>query len=210
MDSNFNFSPHISSVSKSCFYHIRDLRRIRKTIDLTTACTIATSRVHSEVEYCNSLLLNLPSTQLNRLQLVLNAAACSVTKTPKFHHLSPILKCLHWLKINQRIKYKVISLTHKTLHCGHPSYLRSLLHLKRSRSTRSSFLITLDRSTNQSRLKITNRSFYYTDPALWNSLRADLRQLSRNYPSTTSPSALSPSVFYKKLEAFLFHWSFPA
>ena len=33
----------------------------------------------------------------NRLQLVLNSAARAVTKTPKFHHITPILKSLHWL-----------------------------------------------------------------------------------------------------------------
>jgi len=36
-------------------------------------------------------------------------------KTPKFHHISPILKSLHWLKINDRIKYKVFSHTYKSL-----------------------------------------------------------------------------------------------
>ena len=59
----------------------------------------------------------------------INAAAHAVTKTPKRHHVSPVHKSLHWLKINQRIQYKIISLTHKTLHSGHPSYLRSLLHV---------------------------------------------------------------------------------
>jgi len=39
-----------------------------------------------------SLLLNLPATQTNRLQLVLNSAARAVTETPKFHHITPILK----------------------------------------------------------------------------------------------------------------------
>jgi len=51
------------------------------------------------------------ATQTNRLQLVLNSAARAVTKTPKFHHITPILKYLHLLKINERIKYKVLSLT---------------------------------------------------------------------------------------------------
>ena len=91
-DSNLTFSQHISAVSKSCFYHIRDLRRIRNTIDHTTACTIATSLIHSKLDYCNSLLLNLPSTQTKRLQLVLNADARVVTQTPKLHYISPILK----------------------------------------------------------------------------------------------------------------------
>ena len=99
-DSNLTFSQHISAVSKSCFYHICDLTRIRNTIDHTTAFTIATYLIRSKLDYCNSLLLNLPSTQTKRLQLVLNAAAHAVTKTPIFHHISPILKSLHsvhWL-----------------------------------------------------------------------------------------------------------------
>jgi hypothetical protein len=137
-DNSITFSQHLSLVSKSCLYHIRDLRRIRNTIDRFTACTIATTLVHSKVDYCNSLFLNLPSSQTNRLQLILNAAARAVTKTPKLLHLYPTLKSLHCLKINQRIRYKILSVTHKTLHCGHPSYLRSLLNLKQSRFTRSS------------------------------------------------------------------------
>jgi len=90
-DKNLSFAQLISSISKSCFYNIRDLRRIRNTIDQTTACTIATSLIHCKIDYCNSLLLNLPATQTNRLQLVLNSAARAVTKTPKFHHITPIL-----------------------------------------------------------------------------------------------------------------------
>ena len=47
---NLTFSQHISAISKSCFHDIRDLRRIRNTnIDQTTACTIATSLIHSKV-----------------------------------------------------------------------------------------------------------------------------------------------------------------
>lgn len=212
-DSNFTFSEHISSVSKSCFYHIRDLRRVRNTIDLNTARLIATSIIHSKLDYCNSLFLNLPATQTNRLQLVLNAAARAVTKTPKFHHISPILKSLHWLKIHQRIQYKIISLTHKALHSGHPSYLRTLLHLNHTRSTRSSSLITLTRPANNSSLQITNRSFCLAAPALWNSLPSDIRHKSH---STSPQSALnwtpfdiSPSVFHKRLKTYLFNLSFP-
>jgi len=79
------------------------------TIDQTTACTIATSLIHSKIDYCNSLLFSLPATKTNRLQLVLNSAARGFTKTPKFHHITPILKSLHWLKKHERIKHKVLS-----------------------------------------------------------------------------------------------------
>jgi len=33
-DSNFNFRKHISLTCRSCFYHIRDLRRFRRYINL--------------------------------------------------------------------------------------------------------------------------------------------------------------------------------
>jgi hypothetical protein len=164
-DSTLSDSEHISAISKSCFNHIRDLRRLRSSIDQTTACTIATALIHSKLDYCNSLLLNLPSSSTNRLQFVLNSAA-RVTKTSNYDHLNPVLESLHWLKINQRIHYKVVSLTYKILLSDQPSYLRSLLSLQSSRSTRYSSVVTLTRPSNPSRLKITNRSFYHTAPAL--------------------------------------------
>ena len=94
-DSNLSLSGHISSITKSCLSNIRDLRRIRPILDQTTARNIATALVHSKLDYCNSLFLNLPANQLDRLQLVLNSAARAVTRTPRFHHITPILKTLH-------------------------------------------------------------------------------------------------------------------
>ena len=52
-DSNLSFSDPISYISKTCFAHIRALRRIRNTLDHTAACTIATSLIHSKLDYCN-------------------------------------------------------------------------------------------------------------------------------------------------------------
>ena len=46
-DNNLAFSQLISAISKSYFHDIRDLRHIRNVIDLTTACSIATSLIHS-------------------------------------------------------------------------------------------------------------------------------------------------------------------
>jgi len=86
-DTNLSFALLISSISKSCFLNIRDLRRIRNTIDQTTTCTIASSLIHSNIDYWNSFLLNIPATQTNR-----NSAVRAVTKTSKFHHITPILK----------------------------------------------------------------------------------------------------------------------
>jgi len=210
-DSTLSMSDHISAVSKCCLFHIRDLRRIRNTLDLNTAKIIATALVHSRLDYCNSLFLNLPSCQLNRLQLLLNSAARATTKTPKFHHISPVLKSLHWLKIDQRIDYKIISLTYKALQNHQPRYLRSRLVVS-NHNTRSSSVLTLLRPANISRLKITKRSFSCHAPVLWNSLPLDMRQLNKAdshiFPQP-SLLALSHAQFHSRLKTFLFHKSYP-
>ena len=110
-DSSLTFSKQISSLSSACNYHILDLHRIRYTLDLKTASVIATSLVHSKLDYCNSLYLNLPQNQISRLQLLQNSLARAVTRIPKTEHITPVLKSLHWLKIEERIHYKIISLT---------------------------------------------------------------------------------------------------
>jgi len=49
---------HLRNISPLFLNHassFRDLRRIRNTIDQTTTCTIATSLIHSKIDYCNSL-----------------------------------------------------------------------------------------------------------------------------------------------------------
>ena len=202
-------------MSNSCSLSIRDLRRIRNTPDYTTAQTIATSLIHSTVDYCNSLFLNLPRAQLDRLQFILNSAARVVSRTLNFSHISPVLKSLHWLKIDQRIHYKVFSITNKTLQSQKPSYLHNLLHVQSNTSTRSSATVTLKRPTIHSRLKLTDRSFTHHAPVLWNRLPKELRQpavhSSLTYPSdtTTSLLALFPSLFHSKLKTHLFHQSFP-
>ena len=91
-DSSLTMSDYISSVSKFCFLSIRDLLRIRITLDFTAAKTIATSHIYTKVDYSNSLFLNFPRSQLDRVQLVLNSAARAVSRTPHFTHMSPVLE----------------------------------------------------------------------------------------------------------------------
>ena len=42
-DEHLTFSDQITALSKSCYYHIRELRCIRPYLDFKTASTIATS-----------------------------------------------------------------------------------------------------------------------------------------------------------------------
>src|SRR6218665_476880 len=63
-------------------------------LDSKTDSTIATSIVHSKLDYCKSLFLNLDSAQIHRLQLIQNSLARTVTRTPS-HHITLVRKTHH-------------------------------------------------------------------------------------------------------------------
>ena len=90
-DSSLNFRKHISQTYRACFYHIRDLSRIRKSLSLNLAKQIAVTLVSSKLEYCNSLFHNMPKNDIARLQRVQNCLARVVTKAPGFSRSVPTL-----------------------------------------------------------------------------------------------------------------------
>ena len=61
------------------------------------------------------------------MQRVQNIAAKLVLGKSKFHSSSECLWELHWLQINKRIQFKVLTLVFKCLDCAGPLYLRNLL-----------------------------------------------------------------------------------
>ena len=56
-----------------------------------------------------------------------NAAARVVTLSPKFCHITPVLVNLHWLPIDLRIEFKMLTVTYKTLHGLAPTHIKDLL-----------------------------------------------------------------------------------
>ena len=115
-------------------------------------------------------MYSLPITQIKRLQHIQNRLARAVTRTPKHSHISPVLKSLHWLKVEQRIEYKIISITHNLLHITEPKYLHRLINIKPPSRTRSSDHLCLSLPPASTRLKFSDRSFRNSSPRLWNSI----------------------------------------
>ena len=133
-----SFSEQINSVSKSCHFHIRDIRQIRHLFLLSAATALANSLVSSKLDYCNSLYSGISQSNLNKLQRIQNSLARIITNTSKYQHITPTLKKLHWLPIKQRIDYKLCLLTYKTqinnlhiltivFHFRHTLFLHDLL-----------------------------------------------------------------------------------
>jgi len=72
VDEGFDPSVNITMpiVHSCCFYNIRDLHRIHRYISLSVPKHIATAFITSRLDYCNSLLYNIASKDILKLQCV--------------------------------------------------------------------------------------------------------------------------------------------
>ena len=115
-DNTLTMSCHIKNIVKGAFYHLRNIAKIRKYINTTTAEVLVHSFVSSKLDFCNSLLYGLPKYDINKLQSVLNAAARVIACLRKFDHVTNTLKELHWLPVEQRIIFKINLVCFKVLY----------------------------------------------------------------------------------------------
>ena len=89
------------------------------------------------------------------------------------------MKDLHWLPVQQRVEYKVLTTAYKVLHNGSPEYLRKLLEWYkpcRTLRTQDHHLLVIKKA----RSKYGERSFQYIAPRLWNNLPIGIR-LAQNF-----------------------------
>ena len=61
---------------------------------------------------------------LKKLQSAQNAAAGLITCSRKYDYITPILSDLHWLPVNERIKFTILLLTFEALHQQAPTYIQ--------------------------------------------------------------------------------------
>ena len=133
-DETFNFKQHVLKTRRCCFYHIRDLRLIRRYILLSIAKTIATTLVNNILDYCNSLLYNIVNKDIEKFQHILNCLARVVTRTPLFSRSMPLLKSLHWLPVHYRIIFKSCTKAYQALSSRQPACLDSMFAATRNNS----------------------------------------------------------------------------
>ena len=91
-DSDNSFDNHVAKICRACYYHLRDLRRIRKFLSDETAILLANAMVSSRLDYCNSLLYGVSKSNIAKLQRVQNALCCIIFRLDKMTHVPPFLK----------------------------------------------------------------------------------------------------------------------
>ena len=176
ISSDMSLDKHISLVCRSAYFELYRISSIRHFLSAKITNTLICAYVLSKLDYCNSLLANCPKYLLDKLQRVQNAAARLVFRAKKHEHITPLLKKLHWLPIEQRIKYKLSSICFNFFNNTSPAYISDLLTIytpsRNLRSSSDSRLLCIPRTKTSS---YGRRSFTYAAPSLWNSLPKSVR-----------------------------------
>ena len=196
IDEDLSMKYQITNLSRAIYLEIRKLKQISKFVNENCLKTLAASFILSRLDYCNALYKNLPKYQIQKLQKLQNFAAKVVLNKSIYDHVTPCLLELHWLPVSFRIDYKIAVLSFKCINGLAPEYLSNLVEeYVPVRNLRSS-------SQRKLKSKVTNfktlsdRSFAFTAPQVWNSLPLFLRVES------------SLDVFKKNLKTHLFKIAF--
>ena len=133
---------------------------------------------------------------VDRLQIVQNAAARLLTKSKKSCHITPILASLHWLPVQYRIQFKVLTITYRARHGQTPTYISELIEShSTTRSLRSADQHLL--AAPRTRLVTKgDRAFKAAAPRLWNALPLQIKV------------APTESLFKRHLKTHLFRQAF--
>ena len=185
LDNELSFTKQVNKIVKNCYHTIRKLSRIKSLLTHEHLCTLVCSLVFSQLDYCNSLYYGIDSTSLKKLQSVQNCAARLVIKSNIGYQLADSLFVkLHWLKIRERVYFKMLLIVHKCLLHKGPSSLCNMIMYSSSERT-------LKLNETRSNSSYGDRAFSHCGPKLWNLLPPSIREEA------------DTNIFKKQLKSFL-------
>src|SRR5271163_3797952 len=173
-----SMSLHVSRTVSTCFYQLRRLKSVRRSLPIQAAKTIINSFIISRVDYCNGILFGVTKKQTLRVQSILNASARVLYGGSMRDHITPLIRDrLHWLRYGQRTTYKLCLMAYKSLHGCAPPYIVDLVvpvsinqYARRLRSSD-----TLCIQQRKSRLQFGERCFSVSASRVWNTLPVHVR-----------------------------------
>ena len=67
-DSGNTFTSHITNICRTCYYHLKNLRRISKFLSVETAALLANSMINRRLDYCNFQFYGVSKYTVGKLQ----------------------------------------------------------------------------------------------------------------------------------------------
>ena len=179
LDSNLKFDVQVNEIVTTTLYHLKNISKIKRYLSHSETETLVHAFLSNKLDYCNSILFGINQATLSKLQTVQNKAARIVLGLSPFSSVTDaMLADFHWLKLDQRIIFKVLLFVHKFFMNAAPHWL-------------SEQLIVIDIDERLLHNLYFNsasgrRSFTYAAPRFWNCLKKDIRLLNDTEQFKTS------------------------
>src|SRR6218665_2958307 len=124
LDRDLSMSSHITGLVRTSFAILRQLTSVSRSLAQDATCHLVQSLILSRIDHCNVAFAGLPQRNIIRLQAVISAAARLILRVKKFDYNSTLMRDeLQWLRIGERIKFKLSILVYKCLNNSAPPYL---------------------------------------------------------------------------------------
>ena len=196
-DKTLNMKLQINDVVKKGTYTLRAIRRIRKFVPFAVLKSLVVMLVISRIDFVNGLYTNLSKFEIHRLDVLLNNAARLITFTSRYVSITPVLKDLHWLRVEYRVKYKCCIYVHKSLYNPKvPAYIKNMFvkqnYIRCTRLSKDFIRIVIPKV----KTKVGEKCFQIVAIKSWNCLPIELRMISNN------------ASFKRNLKTFLFRQCF--
>jgi hypothetical protein len=191
LDSSLDFSNQVKKLKSSCFHKLRNIAKMKSFLTQDQMQQLTQALIISSMDYCNALYFGSNSSVLRQLQTIQNRACRTVLGLKRRASVDTHLQNLHWLKVAERIEFKILLVTYKSLNGIAPSYLSELFSYNPISGSRTPSLQPYLAKTS-----VGDRAFISCASKLWNNLPCDIKHSS------------NISIFKRKLKTFLFTKSF--
>ena len=191
LDSCLNFEPQIKKLKSLSCHKFRNISKMKPFLTSNQMKILVQSLVISSLDYCNALYYGISSALMGQLQSIQNRACRIIKGLKKKDGVTEHLKELHWLKVQERIEFKILLLTYKALNGAAPEYITQLLCYNNISGSRIPSL-----QHPKTVRADTDRAFTVCAPKLWNDLPMDIKQCTELEP------------FKQKLKSHLFRKSY--
>ena len=94
-DNCLSLDAHISNICRSTQFHLINMRRIRTLLTFHVTAQRIHALITTRLDFCNSILYNLPNNKIEKIQRIQNQAARMLTRSPRRNHITPVLRELH-------------------------------------------------------------------------------------------------------------------
>lgn len=147
VDRHLNFEAHVDAVTRKCTGILIALAHARHVIPKKAIKSIVEALVLSIVRYCLSVYGACGTTQLRRVQKIINFCARVVTGKRRSDHVTECIGQLRWLSAEQLVTYHTVCAVERAIVSGQPESIYLTIgpraNLRHSHDTRQANLYTL-------------------------------------------------------------------